>query len=40
MASKGRPAVVRSIGKSNRAQGVAAMKRAKKKRNNIRKMKR
>ena len=29
-----------SIGKSNRAQGVARMKRAKKKRNNIRKMKR
>ena len=40
MASKGRPAVVGSIGKSNRAQGVAKMKRAKKKRNNIRKMKR
>jgi hypothetical protein len=37
MASKGRRAVVGSIGKSNRAQGVAAMKRAKKKRNNIRK---
>jgi len=32
--------VIKSLGKANKLQGVAAMKRAKKKRNNIRKMKR
>ena len=36
----GNKRIIRAIGRSNRLQNVAAMKRAKKKRNNIRKMKR
>ena len=32
--------IISSLGKANKLQGVAKMKRAKKKRNNLRKMKR